>query len=182
MRRIGHPIALCVLALALAPASALAKSHHHRPKPPPAVQHVLNDCANHPNRLAHHYPLLVLQEALNDIPTDQLEYSTCATEIQNAIRAELGGTRPPPKASKAAKVKVAKNLPTELHQAQQAGSQPVQLGSGPRLAAGAIQVNGSSLLAALPTPILIVLAALIALGALPLALRLRSIVRARRSR
>jgi hypothetical protein len=43
-------------------------------------------------------------------------------------------------------------------------------------------VNGSSLLSALPTPILIVLIALIVLGAVPVGIRLRSIVRARGSR
>ena len=46
---------------------------------------------------------------------------------------------------------------------------------GAKIAAGAVQVNGGSLLDALPTPILIVLIALIVVGAVPVGIRLRSL-------
>ncbi len=144
------------------------------------MQQVLKDCANH-NRLQGHYTVALLQQTLRDMPTYDKEYSTCGEEIYNAIQALLGRSRRPPKASSAVRKKIAKNAPTELHQGAQAGQQPVSLG-GAKIAAGAVQVNGSSLLTALPTPILIVLIALIVLGAVPVGIRLRSIVRARGSR
>lgn len=183
MSRLGQPLALGALLLALVPASALAGHRHHhqpKPKPPPAVQQVLHDCANH-NHLQRRYPIAVLQQALRDMPTYTKEYSICATEIENAISQQLGLTRPAPKASAAVRHKVAQTAPAALKQAQQAGQQPVSLG-GVKIAAGAVQVNGGSLLGALPTPLLIVLIALIVLGAVPVGIRLRSIVRARRTR
>jgi hypothetical protein len=188
VRRLGHPASLCALLLALTPAGALAERHHHlrsstpiaqTAKLPPAVSQVLKDCNNH-NRLQHHYALAVLQQALRDMPTDTREYTICSTEIENAISAELGVSRPAPKASAATRLKVAQGAPTELQQAQSSGGQPVSLG-GARITAGAVQVNGGSLLGGLPTPILIVLIVLIALGAVPVGIRLRSIVRARRT-
>jgi hypothetical protein len=161
---------------------APAKHHHHHvTPPPPAVEQVLKDCNDH-NHLTRHYPLSVLQQAQRDMPTDQREYSTCGVEIQNAIQALLGGhVRQPPKTPPAVTQHIAQAAPTELHQAAQAGAQPVKLG-GTSLAAGTVNVNGSSLFGALPAPILAVLAALLALGAVPLILRLRSVVRTHRGR
>jgi hypothetical protein len=183
VRRAWTTGVLAATLLALGPGSALAKhhAHHHKPPPPPAVEEVLKDCENH-NHLTRHYPLSVLQQALRDMPTDQAEYSICGDEIQNAIQQLLGGhPRPAPKATPAVRQKIAQTAPGELHRASQAGAQPVKLG-GASIAAGAVRVNGSSLLGALPTPILIVLIALIVLGAVPFAFRLRSIVRAHRGR
>ena len=165
--------------LALGPATALAGHRHHHPKPPPAVEQVLKDCSRH-NHLQSHYPLAVLQQALRDMPTDTREYSICASEIQNAISGQLGGSRPAPKATAATRTKVAQTAPAALQQAQSAGQQPVSLG-GAKITAGAVQVNDGSLLGALPTPLLVALIALIALGAVPVGVRLRSIVRARRT-
>jgi hypothetical protein len=178
--RLRHPALLGLLLLAIAPASALAKHHTSKHKLPPAVSRVLNDCTNH-NRLRHHYPLAVLQAALRDMNTSTREYSICATEIENAISAELGLSRGAPKTSAATRNKVARNASSELSKAQQAGDQPVDLG-GAKITAGAVQVNAGSLFGALPTPLLIVLIALIGLGAVPVGIRLRSIVRARRIR
>jgi hypothetical protein len=178
--RLAKPFVLGALALALLPASALAgRRHHHQPKPPPAVQQVLHDCASH-NHLQRHYPVALLQQALRDMPTYTKEYSICATEIQNAISQQLGLARPAPKASAAVRHKVAQTAPNALKQAQQAGQQPVDLG-GAKIAAGAIQVNGGSLLGSLPTPLLILLIVLIVIGAVPVGIRLRSIVRERRT-
>lgn len=181
MRRVLQQAALAAAVLALLPASALAAHHSHHHKPlPPGVQQVLEDCANH-NRLQGHYTVALLEQTLRDMPTYDRVYSTCGGEIQSAIQALLGGSRQPPKSSPAVRQQIAKNAPSELHRAAQAGEQPVSLG-GAEIAAGAVQVNGSSLLSALPTPILIVLIALIVLGAVPVGIRLRSIVRARGSR
>jgi len=177
VRRIGPPVALGVLLLALTPASALAK---HHTKPPPEVQQILKRCGDS-NSLGRGYPVAVLRQALADLTTSAKVYTVCAQEIQNAINAELGPSRGAPNASSAVRKRVAENAGKELKQAQAAGSQPVDLG-GARIAAGAVQVNGGSLLSVLPTPILIVLVALILLGAVPLGLRLSSIVRARRTR
>jgi len=179
VRRTGPPLAVVAVLLALSPATALAAHHHHAPKPPPAVQQVLNDCGNH-NHLQHRYPLAVLQQALRDIPTDAREYSICSVEIEHAINALIGGTRSAPSASAAVKSHVAQTAPTELAQAQGAGQQAVTL-AGAKVTAGAVQINGGSLLGTLPTPVLIVLIALLALAAVPVVVRLRSIVRARRT-
>ena len=176
MRRAGHLLALSVLALALVPGVALAKKHKY--KPPPAVAQVYYDCGHH-NSLTHYYPVAVLQQAAAHLPSDAKEYSLCANEIQNALQRELAGDRSgQPTSSQRAKVSA--SVPAKLKQAAKLGAAPVDLG-GTKIAAGAVSVGGSPL-SDLPTPLLVLLIALLALASVPVGLRAHRFVRARRSR
>jgi hypothetical protein len=165
------------LALALAPAAAFAA--HHK-KPSAAVQQVWSDCTHH-NSLQGHYSPAVLEQAFAELPTSDKEYSLCANEIRNAEQQAVGGSVHLPTVSTSKRRKVAKNATSSLKQAKKRGASPVVIG-GHRIAAGAVTLPGSSFLSDLPTPILIVLVVLIALGSVPLALRVQSLVRARRPR
>lgn len=177
MRRTGPLLALLLLALAIAPAAALAA--HHK-KVPAAVQQVWWDCAHH-NSLQGHYPPAILEQAFADLPTSDKEYTLCANEIRKAELQAVGGSAHLPSVSTSSRRKVAKNAANALKQAKQRGGAPVVIG-GDKIAAGAVTLPGSSFLSDLPTPILIVLVVLIALGSVPIALRVQSLVRARRSR
>ncbi len=177
MSRTGRAFTLAALLLALTPAAALAGP---RKNVPPAVRQVWSDCASH-NSLHGHYPPAVLEQALADLPTDDKEYTLCANEILNAESRGVGGSHPQPAVSVARRQKIAKNAASALRKAKQDGAAPIDL-SGQKIAAGTVTVNGSSLLSSLPTPILAVLAILLALASAPVALRLQSFVRARRSR
>lgn len=178
MRRTGPLLALALLSLALAPSTALAKKHKLHVSP--AVAQVYNDCTNH-NQLTRHYPLKVLQQAYNDLPSSDAEYTLCAQEIHNAELAYAEGSRTPPKANSKQRAKAEQSESKQLQQAAALGGQPVNL-AGEKIAAGAIGANGSSLLGTLPTPLLIVLIFLLALATVPLAERIRRFVRTRRQR
>jgi hypothetical protein len=169
-------LALVAMLMIAAPSAALAK--HHK-KLPPAVQQVINDCLDHNGRLAGQYPASVLKQALADLPTDISEYSTCANAIKRAELAEIIQPRPLPSAKKGHTVSAATKK-KKLKQALTIGRQPLDL-SGEKIAAGAVVVHGSSLFSALPTPLLIVLLALIAIAAVPITYTLRRLVRARRT-
>lgn len=177
MRRTGHLLALSVLLLALAPATALAKKPKY--KAPPAVEQVWYDCAHH-NSLTHYYPTSVLEKALAHLPSDNKEYTLCANEINDALSRELAGNRPAPPQTSTQRATTTANAPAKLKQASKLGAAPVDLG-GAKIAAGTVTVGGSAL-SDLPTPILILLIALIALASVPLGLRAHRFVRARRLR
>lgn len=178
MRRIGRVLALGVLLLVLAPSGALA-AQAHKKKEPAAVQQVWADCSHH-NSLHGHYSAKVLEQALADLPTDDKEYSLCADEIQNAEAREVGGSHPLPRESSAEQAQLAKNAASTLKRAQQAGVAPLDL-DGQKIAAGAVTLRGSSFLSDLPTPLLVVLAMMLALASIPFARRVQRLVRARRS-
>jgi hypothetical protein len=173
VRRIGPLLALVGVLMIASPATALAK--HHK-KVPPAVEQVINDCLNHHGRLTGHYSAEVLKQALADLPTDISEYSTCANAIHRAELAEIIQSRPLP----GNPVSPA-DQKTQLKHALTLGGEPLDL-NGERIAAGTVVLHGSSLLAALPTPLLIVLLALVAIAAVPLTYTVRAFVRARRTR
>jgi hypothetical protein len=177
VRRTGRLLSLGALLLLLAPSGALAAQHK---KVPPAVAQVWSDCTHH-NSLHGHYSAEVLEQALADLPTDDKEYSLCADEIENAEAKEVGGSHALPSESSAEQQKLAKNAASTLKQAQKAGNASLELG-GQKIAAGTIALRGSSFLSDLPTPLLIVLAMLLALASVPFALRIQRLVRARRSR
>lgn len=178
VRRIGPLVALAVALLAVDPSLAVAK--RHRVHIPPAETKVLSDCSNN-NQLTRHYPLAVLQQAFNDLPSYLAEYSPCAQEIHDAELADIAGSKAAPNANSSQKANAAKRVPRQLQQAAIDGGEPIDL-AGEKIAAGAIGANGSSLLGTLPTPLLIVLIVLMVLATVPLADRIRRLVRARRSR
>jgi hypothetical protein len=149
---------------------------HAKKKVPASVEALINDCLQHDDKLTHHYPAKLLQEALNDLPTDVAEYSACADTIQQAELADIAASRQVPNPSGDAK-----DASGKLKAASTLGSKPVEVG-GQELVAGVVVLRGNSLLSALPTPLLLVLIALLAVGVVPLAQTTRRLVRARRSR
>jgi hypothetical protein len=177
VRRTGRLLALGALLLLIAPSGALAA---HQKQAPAAVQQVWNDCGHH-NSLQGHYSAKVLEQALADLPTYLKEYSECPNEIVNAEAQGVGGSHRLPSGSSAEQQQLARNAASRLRQAQHAGSGPLGLG-GEKIAAGTIGLRGSSFLADLPTPLLIVLAMLFALASVPVGLRIQRLIRARRSR
>ena len=187
MSRTGRAFTIAALLLTVTPAAALA-GHRKNVDPvalrvknaPPAVKQVWHDCASH-NSLHGHYPAAILEQALADLPTDDKEYTLCANEILNAESREVGGSHSLPAVSAANRRRIAKNAANALRKATHDGGEPIDL-SGQKIAAGVVTVDGSSLLSNLPAPILAVLAMLLALAAVPVALRIQRFVRARRSR
>lgn len=173
MRRIGPLLALVGVLMIASPAVALAK--HHK-KVPPAVEQVISDCLNHHGKLTGHYSAELLKQALADLPTDISEYSTCANAIHRAELAEIIQSRPLPNGHKVSSA----DQQQQLKKALALGGEPLNL-NGERIAAGAVVLHGSSLLGALPTPLLIVLLALIAIAAVPITYTVRRLVRARRT-
>src|SRR5579871_2446028 len=78
---------LAVLALAVAPA-ALASY-------PNTAGGVLHDCGAGHDPLVGHYTISVLRKALHELHTGDLQYTTCADAITNAIqRDSLGRPKP----------------------------------------------------------------------------------------
>lgn len=172
MRRICALLALVAALSALAPAAASAKKHAK--KPPPAVAALIRDCLDHDGVLTHHYSATLLKDALADLPTDVAEYSTCADAIRQAELAEIAPARNLPNGAD-------KDAQSKLAQGEKLGGKPVDL-DGHQVAVGAVVLHGGSLLDTLPTPLLLVLVALIAIAGVPLTQAARRLVRARRAR
>jgi hypothetical protein len=179
VRRIGPPLALLVVLLAITPASALAKKHRPRYKPTAQVNQVWYECT-HQNSITGHFPASVLEQAAAHLPSTEKEYSLCENEIQNAENQLVDHSRPPPAQTSTQKQHNAANAGKHLRGAVQTGGKPVNLG-GQRIVAGVVGYNGS-VFSDLPTPLLIVILVLLALGSIPAGLRVQKIVRARRSR
>ncbi|HUB75578.1 MAG TPA: hypothetical protein VL977_00915 [Solirubrobacteraceae bacterium] len=180
MRRLGPLLTATLVLAALAPAQALAKQKHRRHYTASAeVEKVWYECGHH-NHLTTQFPLSVLQQAFAHLPTSDKEYTTCANEIQNAESQLIATNRPTPKQTAKQRAQTARTGRAKLKRARQTGGQPLDL-SGHRIVAGVVNANGS-VLSNLPTPLLIVLAVLLALGSIPTALRVRRVVRSRRHR
>jgi hypothetical protein len=130
----------------------------------------LQDCNQGHNRLVGHYSLKVLQQALHELKTNSLQYTNCADVLTQAIQA-LELTRPKPAAHPSASTKVTRGqapTPTtpdlikkQLDELNAQGSGPTTI-SGRTVTPGRVTVRGASVLSSLPTPLLIVLAALLA--------------------
>jgi hypothetical protein len=177
VRRTGRLLALGALLLLLAPSAALAARHKQVPA---AVSQVWADCTRH-NSLQGHYSAKVLEQALADLPTDDKEYSLCADEIENAEAQEVGGSHALPSVSSAEQKRLAAEAANTLKAAEEAGDGSLDLG-GQKLTAGAIDLRGGSFFSDLPTPLLVVIAMLLALASVPVGLRIQRFVRTRRSR
>jgi hypothetical protein len=139
------------------------------------VAALIRDCLDHDGVLTHHYSATLLKDALADLPTDIAEYTTCADAIRQAELAEIAPARNLPNGLGD------KNAQSKLDQGRKLGGKGVDL-DGHQVAVGAVVVHGSSLLDALPTPLLLVLVALIAIAGVPLTQAARRLVRARRAR
>jgi hypothetical protein len=149
----------------------------------------LRDCGAGHDPLRGHYSIKVLQQALKDLHTNALQYTTCADALQNAIRSLLTGhpkgrhsVHPRGKVTlpgHGGTVKPTPALAKKRIDAQ--GSAPFRLPNGQSVTPGAVTVRSASFLSGLPTPLLIVLAALLATVLAVSARAIHQLVRTRRS-
>ena len=144
---------------------------------------VINDCTHHGDRVTGHYTQQQYAQALAELPADVAEYTGCADAIRRAQLAAAGGhggggggsTTPPANG-------LATASPSEraaLRAAVRAGSHPFDIG-GRLVQPGVVAVRSSSIFNALPTPLLIALAALLAAALGAGGHRAWTVVRARR--
>jgi hypothetical protein len=141
---------------------------------------VIRDCLNN-GRITGHYTQTQYAQALAELPADVAEYSDCASLIRRAQLGAAGG-RGAPTGGGAATNSLSTPTPSErasLRAAVKAGSHPFDVG-GRLVRPGVVAVRSSSVLNALPTPLLIALAALLATTLGVGGHRVWTIVRARR--
>ncbi|MGH2852154.1 MAG: hypothetical protein ACRDLP_16255 [Solirubrobacteraceae bacterium] len=151
---------------------------------------VLSDCGAGHYPLVGHYSLSSLDGALAHLSGSNAEYSNCYQSIEAARRALLAkqigaGTHhhgTPPRNNGGGPVLPSRSAITpiykRIHYAISRGSKPVKVGDR-TITPGVVAARGSSLL---PTPWLIVLAALLASLVAAGGVALQRIVRARRTR
>lgn len=146
----------------------------------------LRDCGAGHDPLHGHYSIKVLQQALADLHTNALQYTTCADALQNAIRSLLRGhPHPRGKVTLPGRGGTVKPTPAlvkkRIDQANAQGSAPFLLPNGQSVTPGAVTVRSASFFSSLPTPLLIVLAALLATVIAVSARAIHQLVRTRRS-
>jgi hypothetical protein len=162
-----------VAVLAAVPATALAK-HSAYPDTPKGA---LNDCGNGNYPMKGHYTIKVLQQALKEIVAYKLQYTNCATILKDTIdkleltarrQASGGGTSNPhsglgTQGTHGGHSSGANPIGNKLQKLKTGGGSPVLLpGSGQTVTPGTVAARGSSFLSNLPTPLLIVIAVLLA--------------------
>jgi len=155
----------------------------------------LRDCGAGNDPLKGHYSVKVLQAALHDLQTNSLQYTTCADAIENAINAQFAarkrrparGTHKPASTGSGPTVvpPVTKPSPPPtrrlIGKLNAEGGRPVTLPTGQTLTPGAVTSGSASFLSSLPTPLVIVLAVLLAAVLAVGGRTLNRIVRTRRS-
>jgi hypothetical protein len=185
--RVVGALAAVVLVVGAVPALA-AKTHKAQYTNTPNA--ALRDCSRN-DPLKGHYTVSVLNQALKELSPSGLQYTACETVLQNAIDSLLvkhhthGVPQSTPRKSHVTPATRGSGpqSPTRrrIRQLKNVGGLPVILPSGQTLTPGAVSTRGSSFLSGLPTPLLIVLAALLAAVVAVAARSLQRIVRARRS-
>ncbi len=164
MKRLVKSLSAFALVFALVPASAAA----HYPNTPQGVYH---DCLANNYHLTQYYPVALLNRTLAQLRNSGAQYSACADVIKLAEDAELA----PPTASSASSGDA-----NGGKGGKHPGAGNVDL-NGHIVSAGTVGIRGSSFLASLPTPILLILVVLLA-TALAIAARFtRQVVIARRT-
>ena len=162
------------------------------------VYAALRDCSStSTGSLKGHYSLKVLQAALKDVKAEALQYTGCADVLQAAIHKQsLGTPKPKPKPGHSvipvrgqhvtppsARVRHGQNqIKHRVDKLTAEGGQPVTLPSGQTVTPGVVTAHSASFLSTLPTPLVIVLAALLAAVVAVTGRALHQVVRARRSR
>jgi hypothetical protein len=178
-----------VLAPALIPTAALA-----------SPQALIKDCLKN-GRVVGHYSQQDYSQALANLPTDVAEYSDCAGVIRRAqlssavggggavsarsgtIGAGAGGGGAPTAPANPRADPLSSAAPSEraaVDQARRGGSTAVDVG-GQLLRPGVVAARTSSILNALPTPLLVALGALTLIGLAVAGRFARDLVRARRA-
>ena len=159
------------------------------------VRAALRDCASTSTSLKGHYSLKVLQTALKDVKAEALQYTGCADVLLAAIHKQSLGTPKPKSGHSVTPVKgqhvtppsgvVRHNQNQIKHRVDKLtaeGGRPVTLPSGQTVTPGVVTARSASFLSTLPTPLVIVLAALLAAVVAVTGRALHQVVRARRSR
>lgn len=193
--RIARVLVVVLAALSLA---GTATAYAHLSKFEKHVSAALNDCANSSNgSLKHHYSLKVLQAALKDAKAETIQYTGCADVLTAAIRAQSLGHPKPPSGPSPTHGNNSGHPVTTHHPTYQPGQRQIQsrvdklaseggapttLPSGQTVTPGTVTSHSASFLSNLPTPLLIVLAALLAVVVAVSGRAAQNIVRTRRSR
>jgi len=193
----SRPARVLIAVLAAFCLAGTAVAYAHSSSFNKQLRAVLHDCANTRNgQLKGHYSLKVLQTALKDVDAEVDQYTGCADVLLAAIHKDsLGTPKPKPKPSVTphrGKVTLPSSHPVVRHNQKQIksrvdkltaeGGQPLTLPSGQTVTPGVVTARSASFLSNLPTPLLIVLAALLAAVAAVSGRALHQVVRARRSR
>jgi hypothetical protein len=151
------------------------------------VTAALHDCGQGHDPLVGHYSVKVLQTALRDLHTNSLQYTTCADALQNAIDSQLAKPKSHPRGkvtlpAHGGPAKPTTNLVKQrVSRVKKLGSAPFLLPNGQSVTPGAVTVHSASFLSSLPTPLLIVIAALFAAVVAVGGRALHQLVRTRRS-
>ena len=151
------------------------------------VTAALHDCGQGHDPLAGHYSVKVLQTALHDLHTNSLQYTTCADALQNAIDSQLAKPKSHPRGKvtlpgHGGTAKPTPNLVKQrVNRVKKLGGAPFLLPGGQSVTPGAVTVHSASFLSSLPTPLLIVIAALFAAVVAVGGRALHQLVRTRRS-
>jgi hypothetical protein len=189
MKRSALRLAIAAMAVLVVLGGATAYAAY--PDTPAGAQH---DCGAGHDPLVGHYTASVLTTALATLSPSDRQYTNCPDSLQNALDALLkphhtsggGGTKPPSgggthttTTQTATSVSPPPNLiHSTLNAASAAGAHPRTIG-GVTVTPGA--VANSAFLNSIPTPLIVVLAALAATLAALGAHLVRSRVRTRRS-
>lgn len=151
------------------------------------VTAALHDCGQGHDPLVGHYSVKVLQTALHDLHTNSLQYTTCADALQNAIDSQLAKHKSHPRGrvtlpAHGGPAKPTTNLVKQrVGRVKKLGGAPFLLPNGQSVTPGAVTVHSASFLSSLPTPLLIVIAALFAAVVAVGGRALHQLVRTRRS-
>jgi hypothetical protein len=160
---------------------------------PNTVGGALHDCGAGHDPLVGHYSVAVLHKALKELNTNSLQYTSCADALQAALDADLISrpkppTKPPPTGKPVTKqsgpvIKPSQNaIRKRVDHLQSWGGGPIKLPTGVTVTPGAVTAHTAGFLSNLPTPLLIVLAALLAAVVAVTGRALQTVVRARRTR
>jgi hypothetical protein len=179
-----------VAMLVIGPATAGAAHKAHRyPDTPTGA---LNDCNAGHYPLKGHYTIKVLQQALKRLGPGTLQYTNCADVLTKTIdklelaarhKAAGGSAHPRGSATRGRRTgKAASAAKQKLHKLKAEGSSPILLpATGQTATPGTVTNRGASFLSNLPTPLLIVLAVLLATVLAVSARAINTFVRARRT-
>jgi hypothetical protein len=178
--------ALGIVAIALAAPAAASAAYTNTPKS------VIKDCSAGHYPLKGHYTIKVLQEALNRLDASGDQYTNCADVIKATIGKQELAAHKRPAVSSHPSSKDTHGGGTGAHASDLAkrrvhvlisgGGAPVILPAiGKTITPGTATDTSASFLSSLPTPLLIVLAALLATVLAVSARSINNLVRSRRS-
>ena len=191
----SRPARVFIAVLAAWSLAGTAVAYAHSSSFNKQVHAALRDCASTSNgSLKGHYSLKVLQTALKDVKAEALQYTGCADVLLAAIHKDSLGTPKPKPSITPNRGKVTlpsshgvvrhnqKQIKNRVHRLKNEGGTPLTFPSGQTVTPGVVTAHSAGFLSTLPTPLLIVLAALLAAVVAVSGRALHQVVRARRSR